>query len=76
MHESAGFIEATFQNEAMEMGIESQKFAAGLISQNHTGHDARMGRFVVKSLNNGEDKSADIGKQAPVVAEVGPQDAW
>jgi hypothetical protein len=27
-------------------------------------------------LDNGEDKSADIGKQTPVVAEIGPQDAW
>jgi len=38
MHEPAGFIEPTFQNEAMGMGIESQKFAAGSYLQSGLVH--------------------------------------
>ena len=44
-----------------------------LVGQNHSGFYACLRCPVVESLDNGEDKSADIGKQAPVVAEIRSQ---
>ena len=46
----------------------------GLVGQYHPGFNRSFCRLVVKPLDNGEDKSADLGKQTAVVAEVGPQD--
>ena len=76
MHEPAGFIKSAFQNEAVEVRVESQKLPRRLVGQNHSGYYACLRRPVIKLLDNSEDNSADIGKQATVVAEVGPQDAW
>jgi hypothetical protein len=56
------------------MGAPSpQKLPRRLVSQNHSGYYACLRRPVVESLDNSDDKSADIGKQTPVVAEVRPQ---
>jgi hypothetical protein len=56
------------------MGIPSQKLSRRLVGQNHSGFYGCLRRPVVESLDNGEDNSADLGKQTPVVAEIRPQD--
>ena len=76
MHKPAILVKAAFQNETMEVRVESQKLPRRLVGQNHCSFYACLRRPVVKPLDNSEDNSADIGKQATVVAEVGPQDAW
>ena len=56
------------------MGVEPQKLRGRLVGQDHPGFDACFSRFVVKPLDDGEDKSADIREQPEVVAEAGSQE--
>jgi len=74
VYEPAVLIEAALQHDAVVMRIPPQKLAAGLIGQDHPGHDALLSRLVVKTLNDGKDQSADFREQTAVVAEVGPQE--
>jgi hypothetical protein len=39
MREPTGLIEASFQDEAVKMGVEPQKLATGLVCQDHSGPD-------------------------------------
>ena len=74
MHEPAGLIETTLQNEAVVMGIPSQESTSRLVCQNHPRADACLSRLAVKSLDDSEDKSADLREQSSVVPEIGSQE--